>query len=101
MNASNTPSLRLLSDRLRPLDFNDVVGQEPATQRLAQQLPLLLYPIKPPGTGKTTLARIGQQSGQHFQAISAVFDWVELTLGVFLPLPRISMHKGKNTTFCG
>ena len=77
MNASNTPSLRPLSDRLRPLDFSDVVGQEAASQRLAQQ-PLASFILwGPPGTGKTTLARItGQQSGQHFQAISAVFDGV-------------------------
>lgn len=67
-----------LAERLRPTRLADVVGQ-PALTRLDPAFlatgSLLLW--GPPGSGKTTIARIlGAESGQNFTALSAVFDGV-------------------------
>ena len=73
-----------LADRLRPTRLADVVGQEHVTgsqgsigrmveaQRLSS---LILW--GPPGTGKTTIARLlAEAVGLRFTAISAVFSGV-------------------------
>ncbi|MEM1140852.1 MAG: replication-associated recombination protein A, partial [Pseudomonadota bacterium] len=75
---------RPLADRLRPTELGDVVGQEhllgpeaPLTRLVAGgHLPSLIL-WGPPGTGKTTLARlIARQSGLAFEQISAIFSGV-------------------------
>ena len=73
-----------LADRLRPQSLDEVVGQEhllgpdgpigrmAAAQRLAS---MILW--GPPGTGKTTIARLLAKAGVYeFQQISAVFSGV-------------------------
>jgi len=68
-----------LAEVLRPRTLADVVGQPDVTAVMAAKqggsASLVLW--GPPGTGKTTLARIlGEEAGQRFVAMSAVFDGV-------------------------
>ncbi len=77
-----TPSLFTkmpLAEMLRPKQLADVVGQPQITSGHANRLnssgSLVLW--GPPGSGKTTIARIlGEEAGQRFQPLSAVFDGV-------------------------
>ncbi len=73
-----------LATRLRPTHLDEVVGQERLTGpggllRLAverRRVPSLIL-WGPPGSGKTTLARIlAEGSGQHLEALSAVASGV-------------------------
>lgn len=82
---SNSPLNAPLADRLRPTSLSDYVGQEhllasgkPLRQAIETQRPFSLIFWGPPGTGKTTLARlIAQSSNAHFITISAVLAGVK------------------------
>ncbi|MGB0818145.1 MAG: AAA family ATPase, partial [Candidatus Puniceispirillaceae bacterium] len=68
-----------LAEALRPRTLADVVGQPDVTTAMVARQggsgSIVLW--GPPGTGKTTLARIlGEEAGQRFVAMSAVFDGV-------------------------
>ncbi|MEM6912402.1 MAG: replication-associated recombination protein A [Pseudomonadota bacterium] len=73
-----------LAERLRPQRLDDVVGQEALlgqggklrTLLKAPSLPSLIF-HGPPGTGKTTMARlIAQETGHDFVQLSAIFTAV-------------------------
>ncbi|MBF0399905.1 MAG: replication-associated recombination protein A [Magnetococcales bacterium] len=74
-----------LADRMRPTSLEELLGQEPLmgtggflTQVLsANRLPSIIL-WGPPGSGKTTIARlIAKQSSLPFEALSAVFSGVK------------------------
>jgi putative ATPase len=95
---------RPLADRLRPRSLDDVIGQEHllgpegtlrrmiASGRLGS---LILW--GPPGTGKTTVARLlADQIGYTFEQISAVFSGVADLKKVF-EKARFERMNGKRT----
>ncbi|HVT26175.1 MAG TPA: replication-associated recombination protein A [Rhizomicrobium sp.] len=75
---------RPLADRLRPKTLSEVVGQDhllgpegPIGRMVAQGRPHSIILWGPPGTGKTTIARLLSTAFKlHFEQLSAVFSGV-------------------------
>ena len=76
----STDAARPLADRMRPDTLADVVGQDhllapdaPLRRMVASGALASMVLWGPPGTGKTTIARLlAQQTRLHFEAISAI-----------------------------
>jgi len=95
---------RPLADRLRPRKLTDVVGQEHivgpdgALTRLlaAKRLPSIIL-WGPPGTGKTTIARLlAGETGLFFEQMSAIFSGVADLKKAF-EQARMRREQGKGT----
>src|SRR3954454_10654668 len=106
MNAARgREPLRPLADRMRPRSLDEFVGQSQVlgpgkTLRAAieggQLHSLILW--GPPGTGKTTLARlIAQRADAHFIALSAVMAGVKDIRAAVETAKAAREHSGKPT----
>jgi putative ATPase len=104
MNAASSTSAPL-ADRMRPRTLNEFVGQEQLVgegrvlRRLIEGgtgLPSLIL-WGPPGTGKTTLARLlAERSDARFVALSAVFSGVKELRGAIAEA-RLTRQRGQRT----
>ena len=102
MDAAAGP--RPLADRLRPKSLSDVIGQDhilgaqgPVGRMLAAKRLSSMILWGPPGTGKTTIARLLSQGlSLHFEQISAIFSGVAELRKVF-DMARARRAQGKAT----
>ncbi|HSK09971.1 MAG TPA: replication-associated recombination protein A [Vicinamibacterales bacterium] len=94
-----------LADRMRPASFDELVGQESLLApgrplRVAIERDLLQSIILwgPPGTGKTTLARlIAQVTRAHFISFSAVLAGIKEIKAVMAEAERARRQMGRRT----
>ncbi len=95
---------RPLADRLRPQSLEDVIGQEhllgadgPLKAMIDAKRFTSLILWGPPGTGKTTIARlIAQESDTHFEQMSAIFSGVQDLRKIF-DAARARREEGRGT----
>lgn len=95
---------RPLADRLRPKALAEVIGQEhllgaegPIGRMLAAKRLSSLILWGPPGTGKTTIARLLSQGlNLHFEQLSAIFSGVAELRKAF-DMARARRAQGKGT----
>jgi putative ATPase len=102
--ASQERAMRPLADILRPQSLDDVVGQDHLVGRDAplrtiltgNYIPSLLL-WGPPGSGKTSLARLlAHQAQYHFEQISAIFCGVA-DLKKLFETAKLRKSKGQST----
>jgi putative ATPase len=94
-----------LADRMRPRSLDDVVGQEaligadaPLRQAIEQDTLQSLIFWGPPGTGKTTLARvIAERTKAQFVSFSAVLSGIKEIKEVMARAEATRRHSGRRT----
>ena len=101
----NEPKERPLADKMRPRTLNDMVGQEKivgpgrALRKMIEEdrLQSLIF-WGPPGTGKTTLARIiADQTSARFVSFSAVSAGIREVRAVMSEADEYRRRLGKRT----
>ena len=94
-----------LAERMRPRNFDELVGQEellapgkPLREAIERDLLQSIILWGPPGTGKTTLARIIADSTKaRFVSFSAVLSGIKEIREVMLEAERIRRATGRRT----
>ncbi|MBR9978842.1 MAG: replication-associated recombination protein A [Bacteroidetes bacterium] len=95
-----------LAERMRPRSLSDYVGQrhlvgegKPVYQMLARGMPFSMILWGPPGSGKTTLARLlTTQVSAHFEQISAVSSGVKEVRQIIERARKLRMELGQMQT---
>jgi putative ATPase len=94
-----------LADRMRPRSFEELVGQEdllapgrPLRQAIERDLLRSIILWGPPGTGKTTIARIiARVTRAHFIAFSAVLSGIKEIKTVMAEAEQMRRRLGRRT----
>jgi len=105
--AQGTPPIAPLAERLRPASLGDVVGQDHLTgpdgalgRMVANQTLASIILWGPPGTGKTSIARLlANAVGLRFASLSAVFSGVADLKKVFADADRLAANGQRTLLF--
>src|SRR5213594_337822 len=94
-----------LAERMRPRTFDELVGQEellapgkPLREAIERDLLQSIILWGPPGTGKTTLARIiAEMTQAHFVPFSAVLSGIREIRDVMTAAERLRKTRGRRS----